>query len=240
MSKLALVTGAGSGVGQAVAVELVRRGWTVGLIGRRAEALQATRDLLDDPHRGVAYPCDVADDAAVRMAVALFIQRFGGINVLVNAAGTNVSPRALGEVSAKDFANVLDVNLRGAFHCAAAVVPTMRQQYARGDSGGTIVNIVSDAGLTANAKAGPAYVASKFGLTGLTQSINAEERANGIRACAIFPGDVNTPLLDKRPAPPPHEARLLMLQPGDITACVMLAIELPKNAVIEQLVIWPR
>jgi NAD(P)-dependent dehydrogenase (short-subunit alcohol dehydrogenase family) len=105
---------------------------------------------------------------------------------------------------------------------------------------GTIVNVVSDAGLIANAKAGAAYVASKFGVTGLTQSINAEERERGVRACAIFPGDIDTPLLEKRPAPPPAEARAKMLRPEDVAECVMLAINLPQRAVVEQLVVRPR
>jgi NADP-dependent 3-hydroxy acid dehydrogenase YdfG len=105
---------------------------------------------------------------------------------------------------------------------------------------GTIVNIVSDAGKRASAKAGPAYVASKFGLAGLTETINAEERERGIRACAIFPGDVATPLLDLRPSPPSAEARQAMLQPEDVAACVMLAINLPDRAIVEELVVRPR
>ena len=104
---------------------------------------------------------------------------------------------------------------------------------------GTIVNIVSDAGKLASPKAGPAYVMSKFGLAGLTQAINAEERTQGIRACAIFPGDIDTPLLDKRPAPPGAEARAKMLQPEDVAACVLLAIQLPARAVVEEILVRP-
>jgi NAD(P)-dependent dehydrogenase (short-subunit alcohol dehydrogenase family) len=105
---------------------------------------------------------------------------------------------------------------------------------------GTIVNIVSDAGKQASPKAGPAYVMSKFGLAGLTQSINAEERGRGIRACAIFPGDIDTPLLEKRPSPPTAEARAKMLQAEDVAACVLLAINLPERAIVEELIIRPR
>ena len=104
---------------------------------------------------------------------------------------------------------------------------------------GTIVNIVSDAGKQASPKAGPAYVMSKFGLAGLTQSINAEERDNGIRACAIFPGDIDTPLLDKRPAPPGAEARAKMLSAEDVAECALLAISLPQRAVVEEILIRP-
>jgi NAD(P)-dependent dehydrogenase (short-subunit alcohol dehydrogenase family) len=105
---------------------------------------------------------------------------------------------------------------------------------------GTIVNIISEAGQRATAKAGAAYVASKFAVAGLTQSINWEEQKHGIRATALYPGDINTPLLDKRPVPPPLEARQHLLQPEDVAACVLLAIELPYNAVVEELLLRPR
>jgi NAD(P)-dependent dehydrogenase (short-subunit alcohol dehydrogenase family) len=105
---------------------------------------------------------------------------------------------------------------------------------------GTIVNISSEAGRQASAKAGAAYVVSKFGLTGLTQAINAEERAYGSRACCVFPGDVATPLLDRRPSPPTPEARAKMLQPEDVAACVWLALSLPSRAVVEEIVVRPR
>ena len=116
-----------------------------------------------------------------------------------------------------------------------AILPQMRARQS-----GTIVNVVSDAGKQASPKAGPAYVMSKFGLAGLTQSINAEERGQGVRACAIFPGDIDTPLLEKRPAPPSPEARARMLRGEDVAACVLLAINLPPRAVVEELVVRPR
>jgi NAD(P)-dependent dehydrogenase (short-subunit alcohol dehydrogenase family) len=138
-------------------------------------------------------------------------------------------------LSVENFRQLIDANLTGSFLCARAFLPGMRE---RGE--GTIVNIVSDAGLQASAKSGAAYAASKFGQRGLTQSINAEERGRGIRACAILPGDIDTPLLDKRPQPPPAESRRRMLRPDDVAECVMLAINLPQHAVIEELLIRPR
>ena len=129
---------------------------------------------------------------------------------------------------------MLSANLDGAFHCVHAVLPGMRRQGV-----GTVVVINSEAGRAASAKSGVAYVASKFGLAGLVQSLNAEERAHGIRACSIFPGDVNTPLLDRRPQPPPPEARVKMLQPEDVAAAIWLAVSLPPRAIVEELVIRP-
>ena len=105
---------------------------------------------------------------------------------------------------------------------------------------GTIVNIVSDAGKQANPKAGPAYVMSKFGLAGLNQSINCEERQNGVRASAIFPGDIDTPLLDKRPLVPDATARARMMKPEDIADCALLCISLPPRAILEEMIVRPR
>jgi len=138
-------------------------------------------------------------------------------------------------LSMEDYHAMIDTNLNGAYYCVQAFLPQMR---ARGS--GTIVNIVSDAGKQASPKAGPAYVMSKFGLAGLTQSINAEERGHGIRACAVFPGDIDTPLLDKRPLVPTAEARAKMLQPEDVAEAALLAINLPSRAVVEELIIRPR
>jgi NAD(P)-dependent dehydrogenase (short-subunit alcohol dehydrogenase family) len=233
----AIVTGAGSGVGRAVALRLAANGWSVALVGRRAEALEETRSLAKDRAAQLfPFPCDIADPQAVETMVRQATERLGGsVRVLVNSAGTNTPRRSLELLSVADYQALIDANLNGTFYCVRAVLPILRRQ-----GGGTIVNIVSDAGLAANAKAGPAYVASKFGVTGLTQSINAEERDRGIRACAIFPGDIDTPLLDKRPTPPPPDARKKMLQPDDVADCVMLAINLPDRAVVEQLLIRPR
>jgi len=81
---------------------------------------------------------------------------------------------------------------------------------------------------------------SKFGLAGLTQSINAEERGNGVRACAVFPGDIDTPLLNKRPVVPDASARSRMMRPEDIAECVLLCINLPSRVVVEEMLVRPR
>lgn len=236
MSKVAIVTGAGSGVGRAVVFELAKRDFHIALIGRRSEPLDETIRLTQScGGRMVAVPCDIGDAQQVDTMTRRVRAELGEVNVLVNSAGTNIAKRALAELSVEDYRHVVDVDLNGAFYLVHALLPDMR---GRGE--GTIVNVISDAGLTANRVSGAAYVASKFGLTGLTATINAEERRNGIRACAIFPGEINTPLLDRRPNPPPPEARLKMLQPEDVAACVMLAIDLPHRATVEQLLVRPR
>jgi NAD(P)-dependent dehydrogenase (short-subunit alcohol dehydrogenase family) len=105
----------------------------------------------------------------------------------------------------------------------------------RARQSGTIVNINSEVGKAARDVAGAAYVASKFGLRGLTQQINVEERGRGIRACSICPRDINTPLLDRRPQPPLPEVRARMLQPEDLAACVWLVATLPARVVLDEI-----
>ena len=179
--------------------------------------------------------CDVGSASDVQKMVAVVEQKFASPQVLVAAAGTNIPNRSWEVLTPEDFESVIDANLKGTFNCVRWLLPGMQRE-----GGGTIVVIVSDAALQASAKAGAAYVASKFGQRGLVQSINAEERSRGIRATAILPGDINTPLLDKRPTPPPPDARAKMLQPQDVVACVMLAINLPDRAIIEELLVRPR
>jgi NAD(P)-dependent dehydrogenase (short-subunit alcohol dehydrogenase family) len=219
-------------VGQAVALRFAAKGWQVALVGRRAAALEETAALAGTDARGriAAFPCDISAPDAVAAMGEQVSARFGDVDVLVNAAGMNVRQRSLEALSVEDWQRVLATNLHGAYYCVRAFLPQMR---ARG--AGTIVNINSDVGKLARDVAGPAYVASKFGLRGLTQQINVEERGRGIRACSILPRDINTPLLDKRPQPPPPEARARMLQPEDLADCVWLVATLPPRVVLDEI-----
>ncbi len=234
-SRTAVVTGAGSGVGRATALLLAREGWRVALVGRRAENLDETSALAGTAaDRLSSWVCDIADETAVAAMGRGVLERLGEVDLLVNAAGTNIPRRSLEVLASADYRLLLDTNLNGAYWCVQAFLPAMRR---RGQ--GTIVNVISDAARQASPKAGPAYSASKFGLLGLTQAINAEERPRGVRACALMPGDIDTPLLDKRPAPPPREARDRMLQAADVAACVLFVANLPARAVVEELLLRP-
>jgi NAD(P)-dependent dehydrogenase (short-subunit alcohol dehydrogenase family) len=234
--KTSVITGAGSGVGRATAIALLRDGWRAALVGRRPDALAETAKLAGPlAERALICPCDIGERTAVEQMAKRVLAEFGSVDALINAAGTNAPKRALEVLSTQDYEAMINTNLHGPYFALQAFLPGMR---ARGS--GTIVNIVSDAGKQASPKAGPAYVMSKFGLAGLTQSINAEERTRGIRACAIFPGDIDTPLLDKRPVPPGPEARAKMLTAEDVAECVLLCLHLPDRAVVEELIIRPR
>jgi NAD(P)-dependent dehydrogenase (short-subunit alcohol dehydrogenase family) len=235
MSKTAVVTGAGSGVGRAVALKLAGAGWRVAVLGRRLQALQETIAMAGpDAARITAYGCDVSDASAVETTGKRILAELGTVNVLVNAAGTNTPQRSLEVLARHHYEEMIATNLNGAYYCVQAFLPQMRDRKS-----GTIVNIVSDAGLQASPKAGPAYVMSKFGLAGLTQSINAEERSRGIRACAIFPGEIDTPLLDKRPQVPDSQARARMLQSDDVAECALFCINLPEHVLVEEMLVRP-
>jgi NAD(P)-dependent dehydrogenase (short-subunit alcohol dehydrogenase family) len=229
---IAVITGAGSGVGRAVALRFAAEGWRVALVGRRAETLAETAALAGPEADGrvALFPCDVSVPEEVAAMGAAVLERVGRVDVLVNAAGINVPRRSFTALSLDDWHAVLATNLHGAYYCVRAFLPGMRERRT-----GTIININSDVGKVARDIAGPAYVSSKFGLSGLTQQINAEERVNGVRACSICPRDVNTPLLDKRPKPPTPEARARMLQPEDLAACVWLVATLPPRVVVDEI-----
>ena len=237
MSKVAVVTGAGGGVGRAVVLKLAAAGWDVALVGRTNESLQETIRLgrsQSTKTKLVAFTCDIADEASVNKMADAVRKELGDPSAVVNNAGINLKKRHFKDVSNEDYRRVVDANLNGAFYCTQAFLPAMRAAKA-----GTIVNVVSDGGMFGNPMSGPSYIASKFGMNGLTQAINAEERKNGIRGVAICPGEIDTPMLEGRPIPPPPEARARMLQAEDVADCIMLAIQLPQRALIEQLLVRP-
>ncbi|MCS1411415.1 MAG: putative oxidoreductase [Verrucomicrobia subdivision 3 bacterium] len=236
MKKHGVITGAGTGVGRAVAIALAKEGWKLALIGRTKETLNESATaagLSDDDHLCLA--ASVSDWDAVNETAKQVHERFGPIDLLVNSAGTNTPKRQLFEVSQEDYDKIVNINLNGTYYTIQAFLPPMRQRKF-----GTIVNIVSDAAIWGVPLAGAAYTISKFGQRGLTQAINAEDGKNGIRACAILPGEIETPLLKLRPTAPPAESYASMLQPEDVAACVMLAVNLPARAVVQELLVRPR
>ena len=236
MNKTAVITGAGSGVGRAIALKLAQQGWRVGIIGRREKALRETIALAGTHASQISqHVCDVGDAVAVALMGQRVLAQFSEVELLVNAAGTNAPRRSLEVLSLEDYHAMIATNLHGAYYCVQAFLPQMRARKS-----GTIINIISDAGKQASPKAGPAYVMSKFGLAGLTQSINAEERANGIRAFGIFPGDIDTPLLDKRPQSPDTTARAKMMRAEDVADCALFCINLPPHVIVEEMLVRPR
>ena len=235
MQKTAVITGAGTGVGRAVAISLAKEGWRLALVGRTESHLTETAKLAQlAAGEHLIIPMSVSDLQAVSEMAIKVKETFGNIELLVNSAGTNAPKRQLFEVSQEDYDRIVNTNLNGSYYTVQAFLPQMRERRS-----GTIINIVSDAAIWGVPLAGTAYTVSKFGQRGLTQAINAEENKHGIRACAILPGEIETPLLKLRPSAPPPESLASMLQPEDVADCVMLAINLPKRAVVQELLVRP-
>lgn len=234
--KTAVITGGGSGVGRAIALKLATQEWRLFIIGRRPEPLKETIALArTHASRITHHVCDIGDATAVAAMGKRIIAELGEVEVLVNAAGTNAPRRSLEVLSLEDYHAMIATNLHGAYYCVQAFLSQMRRRKS-----GTIINVISDAGKQASPKAGPGYVMSKFGLAGLTQSINAEERAHGIRACGIFPGDIDTPLLEKRPQAPDADTRAKMMRAEDVADCAMFCINLPSHVIVEEMLVRPR
>jgi NADP-dependent 3-hydroxy acid dehydrogenase YdfG len=238
MSKLAnkttLITGGGSGIGLAVARAFLQEGARVAITGRNADRLHQAVAELGAGGRLLYYGADVADAAQVEQLVHTVTGRLGPIDILVNNAGTNIKARTFRELTPDTWKLLTGANLDGAFYCMRAVVPQMA---ARG--GGLVINVNSVAGLRASPLGGPAYSAAKFGLHALALCLAAEERDRGIRVCSIYPGEVNTPILDVRPKPVDDAQRQRILQPEDVAAAVLFVATLPAHVVVPELVITP-
>ena len=233
--KGAIVTGAGSGIGEAVAACFAREGAKVVTWGRNLDKLAHARDKAGDVgKRLLPRAVDVADRDAVQEAAESAEQLLASVDILVNNAGVNVAKRALRELSTADFDLLVDVNLRGVFHCIQAVLPHMRRR-----RDGLIINVTSVAGVRASVLGGAAYSASKFGAAALSLMVGLEDGENGIRSCNVCPGEVNTPILEDRPVVPSPEKRAAMLQPEDLAQAALFLATLPPRATVPELIITP-
>lgn len=235
LGKVAIVTGASTGMGEAIAVALAEEGAALALVARSAERLEkAAARVRQKGNDVLVFPGDVADRAFARQVVEVVVGRFGRLDLLVNNAGTNTAHRNLADTPVADWRRVLETNLTGAFLFTRYALPPMRKA-----GRGLIVNISSGAGLAPSGPAGVAYSASKHGIHSLTGSINAEERRHGIRACVIAPGETDTPNLDLRPLVPDKAARAAMLRPEDIANAVRYIATQPDHVSVDLLVISP-
>lgn len=234
--KTALITGAGSGMGEAIAVDLASAGLRVALVGRDVAKLKRVQARLAPEAAATALvePCDVADRAAVNAMSGRVLGAFGSIDVLVCNAGTNVVKRSFTELDPADWDRLVATNLTGAYNLVQAVLPAMRER-----GRGLVIQVCSIAGLRASPLGGVAYSASKFGQSALGLCLGREARQWGIKSSVIYPGEVNTPILDARPKPVPPERRAAILQPEDIASAVRFLVELPQRANVPELVITP-
>ena len=209
--KVAIVTGGGSGIGAAIVASLTDAGVTCHAIARRGPV-----------------KLDVTDQPAVRR----FVDSLDRLDILVCAAGDNVPRRRLEEITPEVWNHLIAVNLSGAFYFINAGLSKLRD--ARGD-----VVLIGSVSADWPDLSGPAYQASKAGMSALAAAAGFEEHQNGIRFSVIKPGVVDTPLLLKRPEPPPPDVAAAMLHPEDVAEACLMLLRLPRRAHIPELTILP-
>lgn len=233
--KIAWVTGAGGGIGEASAKALAGGGAHVVLSGRRLEELaRVAEEIAAAGGKAETAQLDVVDANATQAIAEDLIARLGGIDIFMANAGINVPNRSVGAITPQDFAKVVDINLNGVMNGVLAVLPQMR-----GRGAGTLILTSSWAGRHPSRLTGPAYSASKHAVVALSHSINQDEGMNGIRCTALMPGEVATPIMQSRPKPPTAEDLRKMLQADDLGAMVRYIAEAPAHVCINEVLISP-
>jgi NADP-dependent 3-hydroxy acid dehydrogenase YdfG len=230
--RIVWITGAGSGIGRAIAIAFAASGARVALTGRRIDALAGTASEIGKA--AIVVPADVSDADQVAEAHETVFKAWGTVDVLVNNAGRNSSKRHLPQLTVAEMASMLDVNLKAAFLCSMAVLPSMRARKA-----GTLIHIGSMASTMVLPTAGASYAAAKSGVRQMSAHINAEEGIHGIRSICIHPGEVATEILAARPNPPTQAEQALMLRAEDIAAVALFAVGLPARATVSDITIVP-
>lgn len=226
INKVVVVTGAGSGIGRAIAERFAAEGAAVVVAGRTLpKLLEVSRHIEARRGRAHAVACDVTVEAEVEALMAEAQKRYNGLDVLINCAGVFMA-REIDQTTGDDYARVLDSNLKGTYLTCREAFKAMKRH-----GGGTIVNLASVAGK--EAWAGLAlYGASKFGVVGLSQALADEGSAHGIKVSALCPGAVNTPMAKNFGIPATD-----LIQAEDVAEAALYLTLLPKNVVIKELVL---
>lgn len=232
--KTALITGGGTGIGLGIAQAFAAAGCRVIIAGRRAEVLEKACDATKSPVPMTYRTVDVGDWPSVEALFAEVHKDVGPLDILVNSAGTNTAKRRLAELSVEDWDAMMKINCYGSFYCLRAALPKMAER-----RDGLIVNINSISGLRAGMLGGIGYNASKFAVTGLGITAAQEAAEFGIRVTNVYPGEVDTPILEKRPTKVSDEHRAKILKPEDVGAAVLMIANLPPRAHIPELTIKP-
>lgn len=221
-------------MGKATALALAKNGANVAIAGRNKENLTSTVSLAQPTEKISAKEADVTDRNSINDLFQWFDTEFGTLDYLVHAAGINVAMRSMEELSPEDWDRLIQINLTGSYNVLRLALKRMRPQKK-----GLILLINSVAGKRSVPLAGIGYNASKFGMSGLGIGVAEEERNNGIRISNLYPGEVNTPILENRKEPPGEEHRQSILQAEDVASVILHLCQLPERVHIPELVIKP-
>jgi NADP-dependent 3-hydroxy acid dehydrogenase YdfG len=205
------------------------------LTGRRREPLEVVAKRIKEAGgRAHVKPADLTRAAAVQKVVDFIAAKLGRLDLLVNNAGLNILDRTWDKLTPEGIDDVIGANLNAAFYCARAVLPMMRAQ-----KGGLLLHTASMAGRVVSTLSGATYTAAKHGVVAMSHSINMEECGHGIRSTVMCPGEVNTPILDKRPNKLSAAQRAEMAQPEDCAALVRFIAGMPAHVCINEVLITP-
>jgi len=230
--QVAWITGGGTGIGESGAIKLAEAGCQVVLSGRRAEPLEAVAAQI--PGDVSIEPLDVSDNESVIAVTERILEQYGQIDIGVFSAGINVKDRNWPVITTDSWNDVINIDLNGAFYCCQAVLPSMRK-----NGGGVIINVSSMAAKGIGFITGPAYTAAKHAMNAMTASLILEERNNGIRATALCPGEVATPILDQRPIPVSPEDQARILQSDDLGEVIRFIAQQPPHVTLNEILINP-
>jgi NADP-dependent 3-hydroxy acid dehydrogenase YdfG len=233
--KIALVTGAGSGIGKETALLLAHDGATVILTGRRMEPLEEVASLIKAASgKAVARSLDIESRDAIFAAVGALKSEVGSIDILVNNAGSASKVLNARFISEEEWVATINVNLTAVFNLTQAILPDM---ISKGE--GTIITVSSLAVVNPNLLGGVAYGAAKAGVKNFMTFLHNTYRNQGIRATTILPGETNTPIMNNRARPPLDAERAVMMDPHDVARAIVLCASLTKSAVVPELHICP-
>lgn len=233
--KIAWVTGAGTGIGEAAAKSLAAEGAIVILTGRRKEPLEKVAAIIKQAGgRADVHAGDLSKASIVGKIAAAIKAEYGRIDIVVNNAGTNVPNRWWSKLTTEAIDTLVAGNLTSALYVTHAVLPIMREQ---GD--GQLIHTSSMAGRNIGMVSGPIYTAAKHGVVAMSHTINLEECLNGIRSTVILPGEVATEIMQFRDPPELPETLAKMVQPEDMGIVVAFVAKQPPHVCVNEMWVTP-
>jgi len=232
--KIAWVTGAGTGIGEAAALALAEEGATVILTGRRPAPLETVARRISQSGQAHVQPADLTDAAQVENVGNYIRATFNRLDILINNAGVNIVERHWDKLTPQSIDTLLKGNLSGALYCVTVALPFMRAQ-----QDGLLIHTASMAGRFIGGVAGPIYTVAKHGIVAMSHGLNMQECVNGIRSTVFLPGEVATPILDARPNPVGPEVRARMVQAADCGDLIRYVACLPRHVVMNEVHLSP-